>query len=114
MCENYERNADYCNHEVRHDAGKRHDYVALLEVPVVARIYGNRFGPAEYRRPGDIEQQRQDDRHERIDMLCRIPGEPSELIRRHISVFEGSISMGVFVRHHGEEQNGCYENEILR
>ena len=71
-------------HEIRRHAGERDDDVAAPEVPVIPRIHRHRLGPAEdhlaVRR--DPEHRRQEDRHERIDVLDRIPRQTPQLAVR--------------------------------
>ena len=62
---------------------------------------------------GDEQEKRQDDRHERIDVLRRVPREPTELVRRHVSIPECHIPVRVLMRDHREQQDGCDENECL-
>ena len=58
-------------------------------------------------------QQRQDYRQERIDVLCRVPGEPAELVGRRVAILERSIAVSVFVRDHRKQQDGRNQNECL-
>ena len=107
------RHAKDSDDKVRRDAGKRHDDVALLEVAVITRIDRDGLGAAKDRSVGKEQQQRQDDRHERIDVLCRIPRQPAELKGGRVAVFEGRIAVGILVRDHRKKQDGRDENETL-
>ena len=108
------RNTKHRDHEIGHDTRKGDDDVSLLEIPVISGIHGDGLCTAEYRSVGEEQEERQNDRHERIDMLCRIPGEPAELVSGHVAVLEGCISVGVFMRDHGKQENGGNQNEVLQ
>ena len=108
-----ERYTEHGDHQICHDARKRDDDVSALEVPEIAGIHRHGLGAAEDWSVGDEKQERQDDRHEGIDMLCRIPGEPAQLISCGIAVLQGCIPVGILVRDHREQQNGRNQNEIL-
>lgn len=108
------RNAEHRDDEIRRDSGERDDDVALFEIPVIARIDGDGFCSSQYRRARYVKQERQNHRHERIYVLCGIPGQPAELIGRHVAILEGRIAVRVFVGDHREQQNGRDQNEILR
>jgi hypothetical protein len=58
--------------------------------------------------------ERQQNAHEGVDVLDRIPGETAELIRCWIALLEGSVSMGILVRDHREEQRRKSQDEILK
>ena len=46
-------------------------------------------------------------------MLERVPCEPAQLERRRVTLFERGVAVRVFVRNHGEQQNGRNEEDIL-
>ena len=46
-------------------------------------------------------------------MLGGVPGESSELVGRWVAILEGRVSVRIFVRNHGEEEDRCDENELL-
>jgi hypothetical protein len=113
MHEHDERNAKHRDYEIGNNACERNDDVAFLEIAVIARIDRHRLRSPEHRRMRYEKQQRQDDRHERVDVLRRVPRKAAELVRRQVAVFHCRIPVSVLVRHHREEQNGGEENELL-
>ena len=76
--QNNQRYAADCDDEIRRHTRERDDDVAPLEIAVVARNDRNRLGAAEGYSGREIGQQRQQDRHERIDVRDRIPGQSAE------------------------------------
>ena len=111
--EHDERDTKNRDDQVRNDAREGDDDVSLLEIAVIAGIDRYRLRSSKHRGMRDKKQERQDDRHERIDMLCRIPCEPSQLIRRHVAVLEGGVAMSVLMGDHREEENRGDQNELL-
>jgi hypothetical protein len=113
MDKDHQRNAKKGDDEIRGDSRKRDDDVALLEVSIIARVYGDRLRAAKDWSICHEEQQWQNDRHERIDVLGRIPRQPPKLVRGHIAILERCISMRVLMRHHREQEDRRDENKIL-
>ncbi len=64
--------------------------------------------------PCNIQQQRrQQQRHERIDVLDGIPGQPPEHERGVVALLECRVAVRVFVRDDGEQQHRHDEKNIL-
>jgi len=76
------------------------DDVAALEVAVVARNDRDRLCSAKSDARGEVREQRQQNRHERIDVRNRVPGEPSEGVGGGVSLPERRVTVGVLVRDH--------------
>lgn len=86
--------------QVRGDSSQGDGNVPFFEVPVPPRVHGDGLSAPENRRPAQIQNERQDDGHEGVDMLDRVPGQPAELICRGVTIFVGNPAVGVFVCHH--------------
>jgi hypothetical protein len=99
--------------EVHEDPGQRDDDVTALVVTIVARIDRHRLGPAEDRCADERQERRQQHRHERIDVLERIPGEAAKRIGGEIALLHGRVPVGVLVGDHGEQQHGRDEEELV-
>ena len=57
---------------------------------------------------------RQEDRHERVDVLDGIPREPTEHQGGGVALLEGRIAMRVLVRDDREQQHRHEEQQILK
>jgi hypothetical protein len=111
--DDHERNAGEHDEQIGRHARERDDDVASLEVAKVARIDRDRLGASDDRGAGDGQHDREDDGHERVDVLDRIPREAPERPRRGVALSQGGPSVRVFVRDHGEEQHGRDQDELL-
>jgi hypothetical protein len=80
---------------------------------IISRINRYRLRTAEQHPDRQIEHDRHDHRHERIDVLERIPREPSELQRGRVALLERRIPVRVLVRHHREQEHGRKKEEVL-
>jgi hypothetical protein len=95
---------------------QRHDDVTTAEVAVLPRGYGHRFGSAEGERSirRDPQDDRKDDRHERIDVFQGIQRQPPEHVGGVVTLPVGRLGVGVFVSHDREQQDRCPDEELER
>ena len=109
----YER-ADHNEDEVRGDSGQGDDHVSLHVVAIIARIDGDRLGGTEDEgRVRENEDRRQDDRHERIDMLDGVQREAAEHVRRRVALPIRRFRVGILVRHDRKQQYGNLQEDVL-
>ena len=92
------------------DTGQRDDDVAALVVAVIARIDRDRLGAREdraMRQPAASSGQY--NRHPRVNVLERIPGQATKLLGRRVPLLQRGVPVRVLVRDDREEQDRCDE-----
>ena len=98
---------------------ERHENVATTEVTVIARIHGNRLRPAKHhgrsprRHRSKDHEQRQEDRHERVDVLDRVPTESARVECRAVALEQGDVAMRDLMRDDREQQDWGVEEDLL-
>ena len=91
-------------------------HVAAHEVAIIPRIHGNGFRAAKRVRATrcDPQADRQEDRHEWIDMFEGVQSQPPEHVGGGITLPIGGFGMGVFVGYHRKQQYGRPEQNLGR
>src|SRR5262249_41242043 len=109
--ERYDPREDDGEDEVRGDPRERHDDVPALEVAVIPRVDWYGFRAAEHQPPREERQEREDNSQKRVNVLDRVPGEATEIVRCPIPLFERGIAVRVLMSDHGEQQHGRDEQK---
>ena len=109
-----EHGREHREEQIHRDAGERDYYVAALVVPEVRRIDGARLGAAQCDRTVRAREHDdgEKDRHEGVDVLDRVEGQPAELIGCRVPLLERSVRMCPLVRDERKEEHWNGEQNL--